>query len=411
MHYQSDRRNIKEIAKELGVDMILTGSVLRVEGRVRINAQLVQLPEEKSLWAESFDRNLKDVLALQAGVARTVADQIRITLTPQEQNRLSSISKVDPETYERYLQGKFFANQLTQEGLEKGIDYFHRALARNANYAEAQSGVAYGYTQLASLYLSPKATMPKAREATLKARELNPSLAEPHVWLGMIHLIYFDWDWTSAERELKRALELNPSSAAAHLLYEDLLTALGRREEAVEQANLALELDPLSVRMLVEAQFTNLLAGHNNRSIEIGNKLALIDNKIGLGHIYTGLAYAQLKDNTRAIQELEVSVKLEPDNITAKGFLAHVRALAGDREGAHRILNELKALSARRYVCAFETGTAYATLGEKDEAFRWLEKGVRDRADCMIWMRREPWLQHLKSDPRFQQLTAKIGLP
>jgi predicted Zn-dependent protease len=132
---------------------------------------------------------------------------------------------------------------------------------------------------------------------------------------------------------------------------------------------------------------------------------------VGIGHIYTGLAFAQKKETGRAIQELELAVKLEPDNVTAKGFLAHVRALAGDRDGAHRILEELKALSAKRYVCAFEIGTVYATLGEKDEAFRWIDKGVQDRADCMIWMKNEPWMKPLQSDPRFQGVTSRVGLP
>ena len=409
MRYRGDKRNLKEIAKELGVDMILTGSVLRVEGRVRINAQLFQMPEEKNLWAESYEKDLKDILTLQASVARTVAEQIRVQLTPQEQTRLAA-TPIDPETHELFLQGKFFANQFTEEGLTKGIEYFQRAISRSPMYADAYSGVAFGYTQLASFYRSPKETMPIAREAAMKALELDPTLAEPHIWLGMI-LLYFDWDWPGAERELKRALELNPSSADAHLLYEDLLSALGRLEEATREAKRSLELDPLSVRMLVEAQFTYLLAGQYDRTIAIGRKLAEIEPRVALGHVYTGLAYAEQKQVQTALQELELAVKLEPDNVTAKGFLAHVRALAGDREGAHRILEELKNRKSKRYTCAFEIAMAYTTLGEKDEAFRWLDKGVQDRADCMIWMKSEPWMKPLQSDARFQGVAGKVGLP
>jgi eukaryotic-like serine/threonine-protein kinase len=410
MRYRGDKRNLKEIAKELGVDMILTGSVLRVEGRVRINAQLFQMPEEKNLWADSFDRDLKDVLTLQAGVAKSVAEQIRVQLTPQEQTRLAAVAPIDPEVHELYLQGRFFANQFTEEGLTKGIEYFQRALSRNPNYADAYSGVAFGYTQLASYYRSPKETMPRAREAALKALELDPSLAEPHIWLGMIHL-YFDWDWPAAETELKRALELNPSSADAHLLYEDLLSALGREKEAAVEAERSLELDPLSVRMLVEAQFSYLLAGQYEKTVAIGKKLSEIEPTIALGHVYTGLAYSQQKQIQPALKELELAVQLEPTNVTAQGFLAHVRALAGDREGAHRILEELKNRKSKRYTCAFEIAMAYSTLGENDEAFRWLEEGVKDRADCMIWMKSEPWMKPLQSDPRFQGVAAKVGLP
>ena len=409
MRYRGDRHSLKEIAKELGVDLILTGSVMRVEDRVRINAQLVQMPEEKNLWADSFDRDLKDVLTLQAGVARTVAEQIRIQLTPQEQTRLAA-NAIEPETYELYLRGNFFANQLTEEGLEKGIDYFRRAISRKADYAQAYAGIAFSYTQLANFYRSPGETMPKAREAALKALELDSSLAAPHVWIGAVHL-YFDWDWPGAEKELKLALQLNPSSADAHLLYEDLLSALGRLDEAKREAERTLELDPLSVRMLVEAQFISyLLASQYDRTIAIGNKLAELESKFSLGHVYSGLAYAEQKKMGPALQELELAVKLEPENVTAKGFLAHVRALAGDRNGAHRILAELKALNAKRYLCAFEIATVYGTLGEKDEAFKWLEKGTRDRADCMIWLKSEPWMKPLQNDPRFQGVTSKVGL-
>ncbi|MEO8096065.1 MAG: protein kinase [Acidobacteriota bacterium] len=410
MRYRGDRRNLREIAKELGADMILTGSVLRVENRVRINAQLFQMPEEKNLWAESFDRDLKDILTLQAGVARTVADQIRVQLTPLEATRLATVSPIDPETHELYLQGKFFANQFTEEGLVKGIDYFQQAISRNPDYADAYSGIAFAYTQLASFYRAPKDTMPKAREAAVKALALDSSLAEPHIWLGMIQL-YFDWDWPGAERELKRALELNPSSADAHLLYEDLLSALGRLDEATQEAKRSLDLDPLSVRMLVEAQFTYLLAGQYDRAIAIGGKLTAIDPKLAVGHVYTGVAYSQQKQLEPALRELEMAVQLEPNNVTANGFLAHVRALAGDREGAHRILDALKARKAKRYTCAFEIAMAYTTLGEKDEAFRWLNTGVEDRADCMIWIKSEPWMKPLQSDPRFQSVASKVGLP
>ena len=407
MSYKGGRHDLSEVARKLNVDAILTGSVVRTINRVRISIQLVKIAEQRNLWAETYERDLDDILPLQAEVARTVASQIRTSLTPQQQTRLSTTRQVDAEAHELHLLGKHHANKGTEEGLNRSISYFDRAIARSPDYAKPYGGVAFAYTQLSSFYIPPRVAMPKARAAALKALQLDEELSEAHTWLGMIHL-YFDWDWNGAERELRRAMELNPNSAAAHILYQNYLLSLGRNDEALREVARSIELDPLSVHVLAEAQFANLLARQNDQAIALGRRLEEIEPGFGTSHLYTGLAYADKGDFGRAVAELQTAVRVDP-NPTNKAYLAYARARAGDKAGAERILTELERISAHQYVCPFEVASAYAGLGRKQEVYRWMRKAVHDRADCMVWLRTEPWLLSLRGDPEYRALTHEIG--
>jgi tetratricopeptide (TPR) repeat protein len=338
---------------------------------------------------------------------RPTASQIPTSLTPQQQTRQSTTRQVDAEAHEFHLLGQYHAKKGTEDGLNRSISYFDRAIARSPEYAKPYGGLAFAYTQLSSLYLPPEVAMPKARAAALKALRLDEGLSEAHTWLGMIQL-YFDWDWSGAERELRRAMELNPNSADARVLYQHYLLTLGRIDEALREAARSTELDPLSVHVLAEAQFANLIARKNDEAIAIGRRLEVIEPRFGTSHLYSGLAYVEKGDFGHALAELRTAVRIDP-NATNRAYLAYVLARAGDTAGAERVLEDLKSLSARQYVCPFEVGSAYAGLGRKEEVYRWMRKGIQDRADCMIWLRSEPWLKSLRGDPEYRALAHEIG--
>jgi serine/threonine-protein kinase len=251
--------------------------------------------------------------------------------------------------------------------------------------------------------------MPKAKAAARKAVQLDDTLSDAHTRLGLAEL-YFDWDWKEAEKELKRAIELNPNSAMAHLLFEDYLLALGQTDDALQETRRSIELDPLSTRVLTEAQFAYLLAGQSDQAIGLGTRLAEIEPGLGISHVWSGLGYVEKGDLSRAVSEMDAAVRTDP-NPTTRAFLAHVRALAGDRAGAKRIIEELTALSSHGYVCPFELGTAYIGLGMKREAYQWLQRGFDDRSDCMVWLKSEPWLKSLRNDREFEALARDVGFP
>jgi tetratricopeptide (TPR) repeat protein len=408
MRYKGAHKPLPEIAKELNVDAVLVGSVRPSGGRVRITAQLIHAAEQKSLWADSYERDLRDILTLEGELARTIANEVKITLTPQERTLLESARPIDPEAHQLYLRGEHEANQRTVESLRKGIGYFEEAIAKNPNYALAQVGLASCYALLSSVYLSPRDAMPRAKAAALRALELEETLAQAHVWLGFVNL-NFDWDWASAEREFRRALELSPSSADAHMYYADYFSAVGRPEDALREAKRALELDPVSPRVLLETQLAYFVARQYDQSIELGRKVLQRDPNFPTAYAYMGLAYAEKRQFPEAIAALETAVRLDGSS-TNRGFLAHVHALAGNTGEARKSIGELAELSKRRYVCPFEPAVAYASLGDTDKAFEWLKQGIAKRADCMIWLRVDPCLARIRSDPRYAEVIHEVGL-
>lgn len=399
---------IAKIAAELGVDAVVEGSVMRSGNQVRITAQLIRASSDKHLWAESYDRDLSEVLGLQREVARTISSEIRITVTPQEQASLAGGRRVDPEVHQLVLRGNYYVDKGTEEGLQKAASYFEQAAAKDPNFAPAHAGVALAYRSLANVFVAPREVMPKARAAVDKALALDDSLADAHTTLAAI-LLFYDWDWPQAERHIQRALELNPSLATAHLLYGNYFTALGRPEEALAEIRLAQKLDPLSLLVQNDILFCMISARQFDETIAQAQRTTAREPTFAAGYVAAALAYGEKGEFDRGLAEMEKALKIE-DNTTFQAMHAHLHAAKGNRKEAERILEALKVASKQRYVCAYEVAHAYVKMGEKRQAFEWLEKGKRDRADCMVWLLSEPWMDPLRREQQYKELIAHIGL-
>jgi len=376
---------------------------------VRITAQLIQAATDKHLWAKSYERDLRDVLTLQDEVARAVANEIRVQLTPQEQARLGRARAVDPEAHELYLRGRYAWNKRSGEELKKSVEYFQQAIEKDPGYALAYAGLAGSYAALSSYYLAPRDAMPKAKDAATKAVELDDALAEAHTALGAIRLTY-DWDGSAAETELKRAIALNPNSPTAHDWYAQFLIAMGRHNEAIEEIRRAQELDPLSLSISADQELVLFMARRYDEAIEQCRKAIDYAPNFYLPRAYLGITYAQKRRFPEAIAELQAARKLD-DSPVVLAFLAEATALSGDRNQAKKLRDELTEVAKRRYVCSYEIATVHASLGEKEAAFQWFEKAYEDRSDCIIWLKADPRLDSLRSDPRFTKMLRRVGLP
>jgi len=410
MRYRgAPKKPLPQIAKELGVKAIVEGSVMRSAGKVRITAQLIQAQGDQHLWAESYHRDLSEVLDLQREVASSIADQIRVTVTTAERAKLAAARSVDPEVLDLVLRGQYYANKFTLPDLNKAADYFEQAIARNPNHAPAHAGLAYVYSLLANVHLPPREVMPKAKAAAVKALQLDESLPEAHASLASI-LLNYEWDWPEAEKHIKRALELNPSAADAHLLYGIYYNAQGRPQEALGQLRLARSLDPLSLPLQGFLMFNLVTARQFDEAIEQSRRTLEREPNFVWAHVHAALAYTEKGQFERAVESIEKAVRMDGSNPVVVVTSAHVHAAKGDRSKAEKLLVEVKALNSRRYVCAYEVAHAYVKLGDKKQAYKWLEKGKRDRADCMVNLLAEPWMDPLRGDREYKDMLEHIGL-
>jgi serine/threonine protein kinase/tetratricopeptide (TPR) repeat protein len=408
MQYKKARKPLPAIARELNVDGVVEGSVVRAGDKVRITARLIRAATEETLWARSYERDLRDVLALQSEVAKSIASEVGIALTSQEQARLAGVRPVDPEAHRLFLLGRFHANQGTEEGLRKAIEHFDLAIAREPAYASAYAGQAEAYIGLSSFYVPPRQAMPKAKTAALSASKLDESLAEAHAALGYIYLIY-DWDGPAAERELQRALQLNPSLSTARLNYASYLSTQGRHDESVREIRRAVELDPLSLRAYADGASLLLFARRYDEAIELARKGLELDPDFAFGLVFQGVAYAEQGRFQEAIGNLQKAARLNTSpSILALG--AHVHAVAGQKREAEKLIQDLEKTAEQHYFCPYEIGAAYVSLGNHDTAVKWFRKGLEDRADCMAWLGVEPWIESFRSDPRYAQLLREVGL-
>jgi serine/threonine protein kinase/Tfp pilus assembly protein PilF len=412
MHYQDTDKSLPEIAQELNVDAILEGSVLRAGNGVRITAQLIEGATDRHLWAESYERDLHDVLAMQSEVAQAIVREIKLTLTPQEQVRLLSTRSVNPEAYEAYLKGCYFWDKHSEDGLRKSFQYFEEAIKKDSTYANAYAGLAESYIMLGSPgleVLPPSEIKPKARKAAMQALKLDDLLAEAHAALGSVKLTY-DWDWTGAEREFKRAIELNPSYAMAYLYYSSFFTMMGRHEEAIAAIKRALELDPLSltINVVMGNQFYH--ARQYDQAIE--HHLNTLDMNPNNEHAHwsLGFAYVQKGMFNKAIAEMEKAVTLSKRNVFVLSMLGWVYGLSGRKDDAMNILDEVMEQTKQRYVSPFAIAMIHIGLGNKDQVFQWLEKARKEHSTTMAWLRVDATLDSFRSDPRFTELLKKMGL-
>ncbi len=405
--YKHTKKSLQEIARELGVDALVEGAVERSGDHIRVTANLVQVSPEKHLWAESYQRDVRDVLVLQGDIAGAIAREIRVEVRPQAQVRLSRYRPVDPEAHEAYLKGLYFWNQRTEEGLNKGLDYFQKTVELDPNYPQGYAGLADSYAVLGYRgYLPPQEAYPKAKAAAVKALELDEGLADAHTSLAAVTEMY-DHDWAGAEKEFQRAIELNPGYANAHHWYALHLDEMGRMEESIAELRQALELDPLSMIINVNLAAVLYHARRYDQAIEQIHRALEIDPNFPLAHKGLGMVYEQKGMYREAIAEYEKSVSpSEGNSFQPSAVLGRAYALAGRRNDALKIVEQLKTLSKREYVDPDGIADVYMALGDKDRALAWLEKKNFHR----YGLRADPRFDALRADPRFQALLRRAGL-
>jgi TolB-like protein/DNA-binding winged helix-turn-helix (wHTH) protein/Flp pilus assembly protein TadD len=408
--YKDTKQPLPDIARELGVDAVVEGRVMRSGGRVRITAQLIDARTDRHLWAESYERDLQDVLALQAEVARAIAAEIQIKANIRETRRPVSAGTVNPEAHEAYLKGRYFWNKRSAEGVRKSIEYFEQATRLDPNYAVAYAGLAQSYVVLnGHRFLPPAEAFPRVRAAALKALELDEGIAEAHTSLGSLKWEY-EWDKSGAEKEFRRAIELNPSNATAHQWYAEQLAAVRRGDEALAEIKRAQELDPLSLPISMVAGWILYLGRQNDQAIDQYHRTLEMDSNFAIAHAYLGRAYARKGRFEQAIMECQTATRLSENHPFYLAWLGYAYAKAGNRKEALRILNELEVISRHKYVAAHDIAAVHVGLGKQSKALAWLEKAYEERSYTVLQLDVEPEFDSLRPDPRFQDLLHRVGL-
>lgn len=410
MHYKESDKSLKEIGRELKVDAIVEGSVLRSGDRVRITAQLVHLDTDRHLWAESYERHLSDILSLQGEVARSIAEEVRVQLTPHERSRLSPARSVNPEAYEAFLKGRHFWNKFNKDGLKKAIEYFNEAVENDPEYAPGYLGLSASFCVAGEAGLRPRQTFPLARQAAVKALELDDRLAEAHTTLGQVKYLY-DWDWAGAEDEFGEAIRLNPAEPHTHAFYARYLAAMDRADEAILQARRAHDLDPLSLIVNACCGVVFYLARRYPEAIDHLRKVLEIDPKFFIARHYLGRVYERSSRLDEALEEFTTAADHSQGHPRSMAALGFVHAALGRRDDATRIRDQLNELVRDKHVSPYALSELHMALGETDRAFEWLDKAFDAREGWLVYMSVEPWLDPLRPDPRFRELLGRLGLP
>jgi TolB-like protein/DNA-binding winged helix-turn-helix (wHTH) protein/Tfp pilus assembly protein PilF len=414
MQYKGTKKPLPQIGRELNVDAIVEGTVQRSENRVRITANLMHAPTDRHLWAESYERDLRDILALQSEVAQAVAREIKIVVSPQEQTRLASARPLNPAAQEAYLKGRFFFNRLTKEDLLKAIEYAQQAVEIDPDYAPAYGLLASSYWESSVTGLGDlpnRETAQKTRAAAMKALEIDESLAEAHVGLGSV-LDRNDWDWTGAEREFKRAIELNPSFGRAHAMYAWDLMFVGRHDESIREAKRALELDPFSGHTYLTLAGTYYYNKRQyDQSLEYAKRwLEMFPNSFG-AYNWLGRNFEAKGIYDEAVAAWQKAMALRGENAEDVAALGHAYKLAGIRGVWRWQLDRRERELPRGEYGPAGLALIYARLGDKDKALKWLETAYQQRCHGMAFIKMDPRYDSLRSDPRFQDLLRRMNFP
>jgi len=412
MHYQGTSKDPREIGRELGAEYVLTGSVRRDADRVRITVRLIRAKDGTNLWAKDYDRSVRDILSLQSEVASSIAREISLKLSPETSIHLAAARPVNPDAYEDYLKGRYFWNKRTSTSYLKAIEYFNEAIARDPKYARAYTGLADAYALLGSLSnaeMPRSEAMPRAKAAALTALQLDDSLAEAHTSLAFEEM-HYEWDWQAAEREFKRALELNPNYATAHQWYAFWFIARGTFDQALTQLSLAEKADPLSIVIKSDTSDVLTCAGRYEQAAQAAKRALELDPNFPLAHYSLAEAYAGRQLYPQAITEYQKMLATDNGNSWARTGIARAYAQTGQRADAERLLEDTLRSCRNLGDCALEIAFIYASLGEKDQAFAWLEKAYQYRDGGLILLNVSMPLKGLRSDTRFANLARRIGL-
>jgi TolB-like protein/tetratricopeptide (TPR) repeat protein/class 3 adenylate cyclase len=396
--------------RELEVNSVLEGNVQKSSDRIRVSARLINVADGSSLWANTFDEKFTDVFAVQDAISQKVADALALRLSGEENKRLTRRYTENVEAYQLYLTGRYHWNKLTPPEITKSIEFFKKAIDLDPTYALAYFGLADAYRSLAPTSEVPsKDTLPQAQAAAAKALELDETLAEPHATLAFIHT-WYDWNWSAAEREAKRAIELNPNWSFGHIAYAQMLSVTGRSQEAIAEGSRAVELDPLSLIINALNGYHLHLARRDDEAIARLKKTLELDSSFWIAHQFLGMAYIEKKMYPEAISEFSQAVKLSGGNSEPLALNGYAWVLSGDTAKGRAVLKELKSLESQRYVPPSNLALLSYVLGEKDEAFSWLEKAYQDRDIRLCRLKVDSKWDSMRSEPRFVEILKRIGL-
>ncbi len=404
--YKGKETDPRTVAKELNVQAILNGRVVQRGLDISLFVELIDISLDKVVWSETYNRKQSDLVTLQTDIAREVSGKLKTKLSGAEEAKVTKTYTTNPEAYQLYLKGNFYRTKYTEEGFKKGLEYYQKAIAIDPNYALAYHGIAAAYDFANGWYLPPHESEPKAKAAALKALDLDETLADTHYLLGKI-VFWYEWDWATAEKEWKRAYELDSTYPASYPLY---LTAMGRLEEAVKAQEGVQQRLPLDLNVNLDLAGILLSAGRYDQSIEQTRKALELDPNFWWSYQILGLAYERKKQYPEAIAALEKARQVDV-NPSTLGYLGYVYAAAGKNAEARRVLEELKELSKTRYVSTFNSACIYAGLNDKDRAFEALEGAYQDRSFFMALLNSETVFDNLQSDPRFKDLLKRMNLP
>lgn len=412
MHFKNTQLSVPEIARTLGVDAIVEGSLVREGREIRVHTQLIRAAADEHIWAGEYQREYGSILEIQEEFTRNIVEQIEVNLTPEDRARLAAVHPVDPEAYQDYLKGRYYFNQRTEDALNKSIRSFEQAVASDPGYAPAYSGLAEAYAMLGFRGGFPsKDALSHAKAAALKAVELDDDLSEPHACLGFIAETY-DWDWSTAEREYKRALELNPGDTQAHNWYAGYLIYTGRFEEGISEAMRARDLDPLSLPINNALAGRLLAVGRQDEAFRQAQETLELDPHFAPAHQTLGWVYLQTGKQKESIREFEAALKLsDTANADLQLDLGFAYAVSGQRDQARRILGRFEKLHQQGVVPSASIAILLGALDQPNEAFGWLDQAYRERDPQLTYLKVGRRFEPLRKDPRFQPLVLRIGLP
>jgi TolB-like protein/Flp pilus assembly protein TadD len=404
------KKSVREVRQLLGVDFIVDGDWRKAGDRVRITASLIRTENQEQLWSRSYERDLRDVLALQSEVAQSIASEIQLKLAPPVRARLAAPRPVNPEAYQDYLRGRFYLNSRDVSGLQRGLGYLQQAVLRDPNFALAYVGIADSYNLLGFYSaLPPNQAYPRAEDAVKKALALDPSLAEAYTALADLRL-HHDFDWKAAEQDFLRAIQLNPNYSVAHHWYGALLTLSGRPAESLVEMKHALELDPVSLAINGDMAMYAFYSRQYDDSVTYSKRCLELDANYHMGHFWLARALVAKKMYPEAIAEFKRTVEVQPANVFALALLGHVYAVSGQPALARKVIRDLARMSQRRYVAPTLFALVYAGLGDADRVFQYADRAYQERDPLLTRVKIDPIVDSLRSDPRFADLVRHSGL-
>jgi eukaryotic-like serine/threonine-protein kinase len=407
--YKGKEPDARTAGRELGVRAVLTGRITQRGDSLSVSTELMNVDDNSHLWGEQYNRKLVDALAVQNEIAHQIVEKLRLRLSSAQMTHMTTRQTANPEAYQLYLKGRYFAAQFSQEGLDKGMDYFRQAIALDPTYALAYDGMSYYYQLIEDLLMPPLEAMPKAEEAARRALELDDSLVDTHVEMASNYTMY-DFDWPAAEREFQRAIGLNPSYAPAHEYYGWYLISMGRTDQAIQEEQRGVELDPLSPEIHSILGWVLFFAHRYDQAAVELHKCLELDPNYWIGYFMLGEVYAQQGRLEDAMAAQRKSAEILPSASWPLAEIARDYALAGKSAEARQALRDLLARSQRMRVSPYGIATVYAALGDKDQAFAQLEQAYAQRSFALDFLKVDPELDNLHSDPRFQDLLGRMKL-